>query len=245
MEGDRITREAEDQFLIHLVVHTELALRGSAYIPFFLLYSGGEKSFCHPGESCTSPIPCILLSSKPSFSFPSRENLLWQKAARLLTTKYSDQEVVPSDLRNMKIQTAVVSWHQSSLTPHVKFTMSSLRPRCQPACVPKRLPIYVGRVFSVDSGPFGGIYPLLPSSVTAMDTSLFLWVSSWTVSGLRLWGRQRSPIYAAVGSSAELLGVCVYQIFLPHIITIIQQSRYNNMTVILINRVSLDSSTVS
>lgn len=119
MEGDRITREAEDQFLIHLVVHTELALRGSAYIPFFLLYSGGEKSFCHPGESCTSPIPYILLSSKPSFSFPSRENLLWQKAAHLLTTKYSGQEVVPSDLRTWRYKLLLflstrAAWHLMS-----------------------------------------------------------------------------------------------------------------------------------
>lgn len=62
-----------------------------------------------------------------------------------------------------------------------------------------------------------------------------------TVSGLRLLSPKRSPVYTAVGSNAELLGVCVPNI--PpthchlHAAVNIQQH-----DMIFINRVSLDSS---
>lgn len=54
--------------LMRLVVRTQLALRHLTYIHFFLLCFS-KKSSLLPGASCTSPILCKLLFSKPSFSF--------------------------------------------------------------------------------------------------------------------------------------------------------------------------------
>ena len=126
MEGGRITYS--HPHTSH--VRTQLALQDSAYIPFFLVCSR-RKSSLLPRESCTNPILPKLLSSKPSFSFLSRENLLWQKAAGVLATEYRGRESVPSHLRDREMQTGVVSQHQSSLTP---VTVTEQPAAKTPAC---------------------------------------------------------------------------------------------------------------
>lgn len=86
--------------------------------------------------------------------------------------------------------------------------MSSLHPRLKPAYVRNicEAPFFsrfwslwwhlaLTAIFSHSPGHF-----CLP---------LGLFCVLWTVSGLRLLGSQRNPIYMAVGTSAELLGVCV------------------------------------
>lgn len=99
-----------------------------------------------------------------------------------------------------------------------------------------------GRFFQIIIVPLlaSNLYYHLQSQSLVLLCSCGSVLRTCTVSGLRLFGPQSRPIHTAVGSSVELLGV--YQTFLPHVVAIIQQSMYNNMTVNLINRVSLDSS---
>lgn len=123
------------------------------------------------------------------------------------------------------------------MTPHVKFTMSSLHPRRHTAYIPEDSQYMWGMFFQLILVPVvaSSLYCHLQSQSWTLLHSSGSVLCTWTVSGLRLLGPQRSPIYTAVGNNAELLGVCVRNI--PP-----TQSTYNNMTVILINRVSLDSS---
>ena len=96
--------------------------------------------------------------------------------------------------------------------------MSSLHPRPSLLMFPKDSQYMWGKFFQLILVPLvaSSLYCHLQSHSWTLLRSSGSVLCTWMVSGLRLLGPQRSPICTAVGSNAELLGVCLPNISPTH-----------------------------
>lgn len=116
--------------------------------------------------------------------------------------------------------------------------MSSLHPRLQPAYVPKRLPICICHSFSISCSPFNGT---VEGFTAIIDSPPFLWICLVYLDRSQALGSPKKSHLYCCGQWCWVAG-CVCTSYSSHTVTITQQSTYHNMTVVLINRVALDSS---
>lgn len=132
----------------------------------------------------------------------------------------------------------VVSWCWNNLMPHVMFPTSSLHLRLWPAYIPRRLPLSICHGFSISWSPFNGI---AEGFTAVIGNPPFLWICSVYLGRSQAIGSPKKSHLYFCGQWCRVAG-CVHTSSSSHTVTITQHSTYHNMTVILINKVSLDSS---